>query len=95
MNTPAILLPAILNTASIDEAVKSFEDKREQTDGLALEPFLVLPDGVALQRWQERKLSRKHDKNIFDEMPGFRWGIGTIKLSDSYDGPAMTVVRAP
>jgi hypothetical protein len=93
MNAPAVLLPAVLNKASVEEAVSLFEKNGGGAGSLAPEPFLVRPDAMAIQRWQARSLSGKPNKNLFDEEPGFSWGTGTIKLSDSYNGPAIRVTR--
>jgi hypothetical protein len=88
-----ILLLSMLNKASIEEAVRLYEEQGGKTGSLAPEPFLVIPDKHAHRRWESRKQASKLDKDIFDEESGFPWGVGTIKLSDSYSGPALRVAR--
>jgi hypothetical protein len=93
MNAPAILLPAILNKSSIEQAVGDFEKSGGMAGGLAPEPFLVKPDNQSLERWEDRQCKSVSNRIVFDEKPGCYWGVGTIKLSDSYNGPAMRVSR--
>ncbi len=93
MNAPALLLPAVLNKSSIDRAVGDFERSGGMAGGLAPEPFLVKPDKPSLERWKDRQCESRLNRAVFDEKPDFYWGVGTIKLSDSYNGPAMRVAR--